>query len=271
MPVIFPRKIWQSERYVALKIGNCQFKDAESAAFELKVERRIAQTNDIHKGFSCVRTCIDSFQEKGSHGIHLCLVYEPMREPLWLFQQRFRRRKFPLALLKGYVKLLLQGLDYLHSECNVIHTGKLHPLLPFVPSTPMLIVLADLKTDNILVGFEKSSVVKDFAHAQAANPMPRKVKDGRSIYVSHHDFGPLRSYYILPKITDFGLAHMQGNPSQLNRHPIQPDHYRAPEVILGAGWSYSVDIWNLGVLVRRVLRRMIWIPGHPNRARCGIC
>lgn len=79
--------------------------------------------------------------------------------------------------------------------------------------------------------------------------MARKVKDGRSIYLSHNDFGSLRSYNILPKITDFGLAQIQQEPGQLNRHPIQPDHYRAPEVILGAGWAYGVDIWNLGVMV----------------------
>lgn len=97
--------------------------------------------------------------------------------------------------------------------------------------------------------FEDPSVIKDFAQAQEANPMGRKVRDGRSIYLSHNYFGPARSYNILPKITDFGLVQIQQEPGQLNRHPIQPDHCRAPEVILGAGWAYGVDIWNLGVLV----------------------
>lgn len=103
--------------------------------------------------------------------------------------------------------------------------------------------------DNILVGFEDPSVVQDFAQAQSFNPMPRKITNGRTVYLSHNDFGEPRSYYILPKITDFGLAHHQKAPSVLNRHPIQPDEYRAPEVILGAGWTYSADIWNLGLLV----------------------
>lgn len=110
--------------------------------------------------------------------------------------------------------------------------------------------LADLKVDNILVGLEDASVIQDFARAQSFNPMPRKTRDGCKVYLSHNDFGDLRSYYILPKITDFGLAHHQGPTSVLNRHPIQPDDYRAPEVILGAGWTYSADIWNIGVLVR---------------------
>lgn len=110
-------------------------------------------------------------------------------------------------------------------------------------------IFIDLKMDNILVDFEDLSVIEDFARAQAENPMPRKIKDGRSIYLSHNNFGPIRSFYILPKIADFGLA-QPGDGPQPKIHPIQPDHYRAPEVILGAGWSYSADIWNLGVLVR---------------------
>lgn len=103
--------------------------------------------------------------------------------------------------------------------------------------------------DNILVGFEDPAVIQDFGLAQSANPMPRKVHDGRAVYLSHSDFGPLRSYYILPKLTYFGLARDQKDPLMVNRHPIQPDDYRAPEVILGAGWTYSVDIWKLGAIV----------------------
>ena len=129
------------------------------------------------------------------------------------------------------------------------------PVSSILKHTPSIAdsILTDLKVDNILVGFENPSVIKDFAHAQASNPMLRKTKDGRSIYLSHNNFGKLRSFYILPKITDFGLAQQQEDIPQLQRHPIQPDHYRAPEVILGAGWAYSVDIWNLGVLVCHVL------------------
>ncbi|CZT13564.1 uncharacterized protein RAG0_17057 [Rhynchosporium agropyri] len=51
----------------------------------------------------------------------------------------------------------------------------------------------------------------------------------------------------LPKIVDFGLAH-QGDGGEPFRHPIQPPLYHAPEVLLVVPWSYSADIWNLGVL-----------------------
>ena len=98
------------------------------------------------------------------------------------------------------------------------------------------------------MGFEHPSVLQDFAQRQTENPMPRKIKDGRSIYLSHNDFGPPKSFRILPKIADFGLA-QSGEGSEPRMHPIQPPLFHAPEVLLGTSWTYSVDIWNLGVLV----------------------
>lgn len=58
-------------------------------------------------------------------------------------------------------------------------------------------------------------------------------------YLSQKDFGPFRSSKFLPKIADFGFAQ---SGDRLQTLPIQPDYYRAPEVLLGIGWSYSPDI-----------------------------
>ncbi|KAH8428570.1 uncharacterized protein LDX57_006266 [Aspergillus melleus] len=208
-------------------VGNCDLQDSHVASHEARTEDHIAHANVSHDGRNYVRTFVEQFEESNPNGVHMCLGYEPMREPLWLFQNRCLNQRLSLGLLKGYMKLLLKGLDYLHSEY--------------------------LKVDNILVGFEDPSVLHDFACAQPSNPMPRKVKNEHTVYLSHNDFGPPRSYYILPKITDFGLAHHQKDSSVLNRHPIQPDDYWAPEVILGAGWTYSADIWNLGLLMWNLL------------------
>lgn len=50
-----------------------------------------------------------------------------------------------------------------------------------------------------------------------------------------------------PVLCDFGSA-VPGD--QIHREDIQPGIYRAPEVILEAPWSYGVDIWNAGCMVR---------------------
>jgi serine/threonine-protein kinase SRPK3 len=110
------------------------------------------------------------------------------------------------------------------------------------------LMLVDLKLDNILIGFENDTVLGDFLQWQALNPMARKVKDGRVIYQSIEDFGILRPGRSIQKIIDFGAALRECDPPY-NLFPIQSDYHRSPEVILGAGWSCSADIWNLGVLV----------------------
>ncbi|KAK0111542.1 hypothetical protein ONS95_001895 [Cadophora gregata] len=222
---------WNHNRYVTVKVTASDCIDNEAAKHERIITRHLNK-NPSHSGFSFVRTMLDSFKVLGQEGPHLCLVYEPMREPLWLFQRRWENGKLPPALVKVYTRFLLQGLDYLHSECHIIHT--------------------DLKPDNILLGFEDPSVLKDFVHKQAENPMPRKIKDGRSTYLSHNDFGPPKSFRILPKIGDFGLAQSGDGPEPL-LHPIQAPLYHAPEVLLGTSWTYSADIWNLGVLIWNML------------------
>ena len=233
---------------MALKVNTCDFADEAAAEHELDNSRRIVQGNPKHPGFSFVRTITDSFKISGPYGHHICLVYELMREPLWLFERRCKNGRFTLGLIKGYLRLLLMGLDYLHTECHIIHTGGFGTFCTITQQKMTNPVAIDIKLDNIMVGFEDPSVIEDFVRAQAYNPMHRKVLDGYSVYRSHNDFGLLRAKFVLPKIADFGLA--QYGTKGLQRHPIQPDHYRAPEVILGAGWTYSADIWNLGVLVR---------------------
>lgn len=114
---------WNSNRYVTVKITASDCVDDDVAKHERIITRHLKR-NLSHDGFPFVRTMLDDFEVPGLDGPHLCLVYEPMREPLWLFQRRWENGKLPTALLKVYLRFLLRGLDYLHSECCIIHTGK---------------------------------------------------------------------------------------------------------------------------------------------------
>lgn len=46
-------------------------------------------------------------------------------------------------------------------------------------------------------------------------------------------------------LSDFGSA-----GDQRRNHDAQPNVYRSPEGMLKTEWSYPVDIWNVGVMVR---------------------
>lgn len=106
---------------MALKFAN---NNASSACHEREVEEHISTADPSHRGRSVIRTLLDSFEVKSPEGSYSCLVYLPMREPLSTYQRRFDKRKMPLPLIKTYIRAFLTGLEYLHKECRIVHTGK---------------------------------------------------------------------------------------------------------------------------------------------------
>lgn len=84
-----------------------------------------------------------------------------------------------------------------------------------------------------------------FEKAEREDPTPFKSYDDRRIYCTRGLERPTET--VFPILTDFGNAQLD---SPDNIDDCQPWQYRAPEVILGIPWSYEIDIWNVGVLVR---------------------
>ncbi|POR33931.1 Protein kinase-like domain protein [Tolypocladium paradoxum] len=226
------------KRHVAIKICNCDTSE-EDRTHELDITMRISSANPQCPGRAILGTAIEGYIIKSSRGDkHLALVFEPMREPLWLFKRRIthedRITDESLPFMKTYIRILLEGLDYMHSQCHIIHT--------------------DLKLDNIMVSFEDQSTIEAFVQGQATHPMARKHVSGHTVYRCHNDFGPITHGLgnMIPHITDFGLA-QRGDKAEPLIHPIQPNEFRAPEVLFGIGWSYSADIWNFGAMIWELL------------------
>ena len=115
---------WQSTRYVTLKITNSGAEEKKAAEDELEISQFISRLQSKHEGLRYIRLARESFQVPGVLGDHLCLVFEPLREPLWLLGRHLGSVGVPSNVLKAFLKVLLQGLDFLHSECHIIHTGK---------------------------------------------------------------------------------------------------------------------------------------------------
>lgn len=87
------------------------------------LSQHIAEVDPSHRGLYFIRTVRDSFNIQGPDGTHVCLVYEPMREPVWLFQRRLPDGRYTPNMLKHTIKFMLYALEYLHDCCHVIHTG----------------------------------------------------------------------------------------------------------------------------------------------------
>ena len=69
---------------------------------------------------------LDTFQLSWAGGYHDCIVHKPMLFSLYRLQRLGNNRKTHKDLLRGTVRYLLKALDYLHAECQVIHTGMIY-------------------------------------------------------------------------------------------------------------------------------------------------
>ena len=91
-----------------LKFCTCDYANKEAAQHELEVGRRLASANLSHKGILYLQTVVEGFEVAGPNGMHVCLVFEPMRENLSLFQSRLKQKRFSLELMKMYLVCLSQ-------------------------------------------------------------------------------------------------------------------------------------------------------------------
>lgn len=218
-----------NHKYVTIKI-NVNTLTEDFLKGRRDIAQKLSTANPKHPGYEHVRFMRDTFRVKGRHSEHLCIVYDVLREPIDDCMQKFPGRRFSPAKLRVLLPGLLHGLDYLHSECHVVHT--------------------DLKADNIMMGLGDPHILDQFVQHEMEHPSPRKMPDshGRIIYTSCSDFGepPTDAVIASAKITDIGLA-CWGD--EKNTKPIQSNAFMAPEVILQCNWSYPADIWNLGVML----------------------
>lgn len=106
-------------------------------------------------------------------------------------------------------------------------------------------ICIDIKADNIMFGTLDDSIFTDLEERELQTPSPRKELDGRTIYMSQDLKFPKN--LSAPVLCDFGSA-VLGDMD--HDEDIQPNSYRSPEVILEVPWGYSVDIWNVGCMVR---------------------
>ena len=76
-----------------------------------------------HQGKNYIRRAFDSFEVDGPAGKHTCIAFEPLRQPLPLFGRQLSTGVVPPVVMKALLPSVLKGLDFLHSECHIIHTG----------------------------------------------------------------------------------------------------------------------------------------------------
>ncbi|KZS96169.1 kinase-like protein [Sistotremastrum niveocremeum HHB9708] len=121
-----------TERHSALKVVKSAPRYTETALDEIKLLGQIAAKSPAHRGHNYIVELLNSFNHTTRSGdLHVCMVFEPLGENLLALIERHRKKGIPMDTVKLIAKQILVGLDFLHSECDLVHT--------------------DIKPENILI------------------------------------------------------------------------------------------------------------------------
>jgi serine/threonine-protein kinase SRPK3 len=113
---------FRQSRYSALKVVKSASRYAETARDEIKLLTKVAEANPAHPGRSHVVSFLDSFTHPGPEDFHVCIIFEPLGENLLALIERNKKKGVPRPLVKVIATQILLGLQYLHDECDLVHT-----------------------------------------------------------------------------------------------------------------------------------------------------
>uniref|UniRef100_A0AAY5EM66 non-specific serine/threonine protein kinase n=1 Tax=Electrophorus electricus TaxID=8005 RepID=A0AAY5EM66_ELEEL len=135
----------QAKRFVAMKVVKSAEHYTETALDEIKLLRAVRNSDPNDPSREKVVQLLDDFKISGVNGTHVCMVFEVLGHHLlkWIIKSNYQG--LPLPCVKSIIRQVLQGLDYLHTKCKIIHT--------------------DIKPENILMSVNDSYVRRLAAEA----------------------------------------------------------------------------------------------------------
>ncbi|KAG8439943.1 hypothetical protein GDO86_005926 [Hymenochirus boettgeri] len=135
----------QGKRFVAMKVVKSAQHYTETALDEIKLLRCVRESDPGDPNKDMVVQLIDDFKISGMNGMHVCMVFEVLGHHLlkWIIKSNYQG--LPIGCVKSIIHQVLQGLDYLHSKCKIIHT--------------------DIKPENILMCVDDAYVRRMAAEA----------------------------------------------------------------------------------------------------------
>jgi serine/threonine-protein kinase SRPK3 len=119
------RDLLESTKYAALEV----YVNSSKKHRELEIYQHIRGLSSDHAGRCLIRELLDSFEISGLHGRHVCLVHEPLGVTLDEVRDFTKNRVFDEDLVRQTVRPILTGLEFLHKEAQVIHTGNANEIL----------------------------------------------------------------------------------------------------------------------------------------------
>lgn len=145
----------EDKRYVALKIVKSAHHFTETAKDEIKILKAVRDSDPTNPRRNKTVQLLNDFKISGVNGTHVCMVFEVLGHNLLKLILKSNYRGIPLPNVKSIIKQVLEGLDYLHTECQIIHT--------------------DIKPENVLICVDDAYIRKLACEATELHAMGLKL------------------------------------------------------------------------------------------------
>ncbi|XP_060045677.1 SRSF protein kinase 1 isoform X4 [Erinaceus europaeus] len=112
----------QGKKFVAMKVVKSAEHYTETALDEIRLLKSVRNSDPNDPNREMVVQLLDDFKISGVNGTHICMVFEVLGHHLlkWIIKSNYQG--LPLPCVKKIIQQVLQGLDYLHTKCRIIHT-----------------------------------------------------------------------------------------------------------------------------------------------------
>ena len=141
----------RDNRHVALKVLSAHAsKENEAGRLrERDILRKVTNASPLHRGFKHIIHLRHEFAFESFAGQHICFVTDVLSYSVPALQSQLDDPRLPLEFILRLAKHVLKGLEYLHDECKVVHSGTFYISFALVIGRPNY--LTDLKPGNILL------------------------------------------------------------------------------------------------------------------------
>ncbi|XP_034934233.1 SRSF protein kinase 3 [Chelonus insularis] len=130
----------QDRRFVALKVVKSASHFTETALDEIKLLKDVRDTDPSDPKRNKTVQLLTDFKISGINGLHVCMVFEVLGHNLLKLIIKSNYRGIPRNNVKRIIRQVLEGLDYLHNKCKIIHT--------------------DIKPENVLICVDENYIRK---------------------------------------------------------------------------------------------------------------
>ncbi|KAJ8898191.1 hypothetical protein PR048_003551 [Dryococelus australis] len=110
------------KRYVALKVVKSASHFTETAVDEIKLLKAVRDTDPIDPKRNKTVQLLNDFKISGVNGVHVCMVFEVLGDTMLKLIMKSNYHGIPHTNVKSIIRQVLEGLDYLHAKCSIIHT-----------------------------------------------------------------------------------------------------------------------------------------------------